>query len=265
MARAEPLQSALLPNRLVDERIWAALIATWALAALLCWVSSPWAALPGPLEVARALRALWFEQGLGPELFTTLKLVAVALGVTVVLSLGLSYASVIGALRPLVLAVSKLRFLGLTGLVVPFTLLTGGGQDLKIALLVFGMVTFFVTSMAQVISEIPREQLDLMRVMGASELRIFWEVVVLGTMDDALEIVRQNAAISWTMITMVEGISRSQGGIGALILDQNKHFRLAEVFALLLVILIVGLAMDLLLGLLIRALCPYASLGRVER
>jgi len=35
----------------------------------------------------------------------------------------------------LIEAVSKLRFLGLTGLVVPFTLATGGGYDLKVTLL----------------------------------------------------------------------------------------------------------------------------------
>ena len=33
---------------------------------------------------------------------------------------------------------------------------------------------------------IPRAQFDYMRVLGASELRIVWEVVVLGTLDKAL-------------------------------------------------------------------------------
>jgi NitT/TauT family transport system permease protein len=254
-----------MPNRAVDGPIWAGLIAAWAAAALLAWSVSPWETLPGPLEVASALRHLWFHEGMGPELFTTLRLILEAMVLTVVLSLALSYASVIAAFRPLVLAVSKLRFLGLTGLVFPFMLMTGGGHSLKIALLTFGMVAFFVTSMAQVVLEIPREQFDLMRVLGASEARMFYEVVVLGTLDKALEILRQNMAIGWALITMVEGISRSQGGIGALILNQNKHFRLAEVFAILLAILVIGLLLDALLGLLVRAVCPYAEMGRVQR
>ena len=73
-----------------------------------------------------------------------------------------------------------------------------------------------------------------MRVLGASELRILWEVVVRGTLDKALDVLRQNVAMGWAMITMVEGISRAEGGIGALILNQNKHFLLAEVYAILL-------------------------------
>ena len=87
-----------------------------------------------------------------------------------------------------------------------------------------------------------------MRVLGASELRIFWEVVVRGTLDRALDITRQNLAIGWAMITMVEGISRAEGGIGALILNQNKHFHLAEVYAILIVILVVGLLLDYVMG-----------------
>ena len=61
---------------------------------------------------------------------------------------------------------------------------------------------------------------------------------------------------------MVEGISRAEGGLGALILNQNKHFRLAEVYAILLVILIVGLLLDYAIGVLTRVVCPYAAIER---
>jgi NitT/TauT family transport system permease protein len=67
------------------------------------------------------------------------------------------------------------------------------------------------------------------------------------------------------MITMVEGISRAEGGIGALILNQNKHFMLAEVYAILLVILLLGLLMDYGMGVLIDLVCPYCRLERVKR
>jgi NitT/TauT family transport system permease protein len=179
--------------------------------------------------------------------------------------MALSYLTVLPFFRPAVVAVSKLRFLGLTGLVFPFTLWTGGGYALKVALLTFGMTSFFVTSMAQAILEIPRVAYDHMRVLGASEWRIVYEVVIRGTLDKALDVMRQNVAIGWAMITMVEGISRSEGGIGALILNQNKHFRLAEVYALLFLILTIGLLIDYGVGVLIRVVCPYSLLDRVSR
>ncbi len=259
------LRRVFLPNRSIDRATAFVLVAAWAASALAVWSLSPWESLPGPREVLGALGTLWWQHGMGPELFTTLKLISHALFLTVVISLTLSYLAVIAAFRPLVAAVSKLRFLGLTGLVFPFTLMTGGGYELKVALLTFGMTTFFVTAMSQVVLEIPKEQFDHLRVIGASEPRILWEVVIRGTLDKALDVTRQNLAIGWAMITMVEGISRAEGGVGALILNQNKHFHLAEVYAILIAILVVGLVLDYLMGLLVRVLCPYVMFERVHR
>jgi NitT/TauT family transport system permease protein len=259
------LLAAFLPNRAVDKSIALALVSFWAGLGLIVWAASPFETLPRPLEVWRALGHLWWQEGMGPELGATLKLIFSALFYTVIISMALSYATVIAAFRPLVAAVSKLRFLGLTGLVFPFMLMTGGGHPLKVALLTFSMCSFFVTSMARVVIEIPRAEFDHLRVLGASETRIFYEVVVRGTLDKALEVLRQNVAIGWAMITMVEGISRSEGGVGAMILNQNKHFLLAEVYAILFVILLWGLIMDYAMGVITNLICPYAQLGRVER
>src|SRR5205085_11523868 len=111
---------------------------------------------------------------------TTLRLIGHSLILTVLISLSLSYVTVIPFFRPLVEGLSKLRFLGLTGLVFPFMLVTGGGYSLKLWLLTFGMSTFFITSIAHIVIEIPRSEFDHMRVLGAREARIIWEVVVRG-------------------------------------------------------------------------------------
>jgi NitT/TauT family transport system permease protein len=256
---------AFQPNRAVDGVTASALVIFWVAIAFVIWLTLPFQSLPTPIEIWRALSDLWWEHGMGPETFSTIRLISHATLLTVVISLVLSYATVVPFFRPLVEGLSKLRFLGLTGLVFPFTLVTGGGYTLKVALLTFGMASFFITSMAQVVVEIPRTEFDHMRVLGAKEGRILWEVVVRGTLDRALDVLRQNVAMGWAMITMVEGISRAEGGIGALILNQNKHFRLAEVYAILLVILVLGLVMDYMMGVVTNLLCPYARMGRVER
>jgi NitT/TauT family transport system permease protein len=260
-----PFRNAFLPNRPIDRTMMLGILAFWLGLALLAWILTPFASLPGPHEVFSALGSLWNTQGMAPELFTTLKLIFHALFLTIVISLVLSYATVMPFFRPLVEGVSKLRFLGLTGLVIPFTLITGGGYTLKVYLLTFGMTTYFVTSMAQVVIEIPRENFDHLRALGASELRVVWEVVILGTSDKAFEVLRQNVAMGWTMITMVEGISRAEGGLGAMILNQEKHFKLPEVYAILFVILVVGLLLDYGIGALNRMACPYAYVERMRR
>jgi NitT/TauT family transport system permease protein len=236
----------------------------WGAAAVAVWALSPVRTLPSPREVWGALADLWWRGGLGPELFTTLRLVADALVLSVAISVALAFASLHPFARPLAGFVSKLRFLGLTGLVFPFTLATGGGFALKVALLVFGMTTFLVTALARIVSEVPSAQIDYARSLGATPGRVVWEVFVRGTLDRTLDAIRQNVAMGWSMITMVEGIARSDGGVGAMILAENKHFRLAEVYAVLLVILAVGLLIDAGMAALIRALCPHVRLERRE-
>jgi NitT/TauT family transport system permease protein len=230
----------------------------WGAAAVLLWIASPYATLPSPREVWNALGELWWAGGMGPELWQTLTLIAHATLITAALSLVLAYLTVVRLFAPLVEALSKLRFLSLTALVFPLTLLTGGGYGLKVAMLTFGMATFYLTAMARIVREIPPARFDQMRVLGASDLRIVWEVVVLGTLDRALDALRQNVAMGWAMITMVEGVSRSDGGIGALLLNQYKHLRLAHVYAILVVVLVVGLCIDWAMGALTGLLCPWS-------
>jgi NitT/TauT family transport system permease protein len=256
----EELTAAFLPNRVVSRTALQILIAAEALVFLLIWWQSPFAVLPRPNEVVSALGSLWMHQGLGPELWTSFKANVEALAITLVISLSLSYLTVLPAFRPIVTAVSKGRFIGLTGLTFIFTLTFGGGHPLKISLLVFGMTVFFVTSMASVVADIPSEKFDYARSLRLSEWQVVWEVVILGTADRAIEVLRQNAAMGWMMLTMVESISRSEGGVGAMLLNQNKHFHLAEVFAIQGLILIVGMTQDYGIGVAKRLLCPYSVL-----
>ena len=248
------------PNHAATSAAMRIVVAVQAALALVLWFVAPFQVLPTPPEVFRALGALWMDQGLGQELITSFIMNVEALAWTVAISLALCYATVMPFFRPLTAAVAKGRFLGLIGLTFVFTLLFGGGHNLKVSLLVFGMTVFFVTSMAAEVEAIPKSRFDHARTLRMSEWQVVWEVVVLGTFDRAIEVLRQNAAIGWMMLTMVEGISRAEGGVGAMLLNQNKHFHLAEVFAIQLVILSVGMAQDYAIGWFKRLVCPYAEL-----
>jgi NitT/TauT family transport system permease protein len=81
----------------------------------------------------------------------------------------------------------------------------------------------------------------------------------------ALEELRQSAAMGWMMLTMVEGVVRSEGGLGAMMLNENKHLQLDAVFALIAVVLIVGVAQDWALAWLRRTACPYSELATERR
>ena len=253
--------AAFLPNRAISGLAMKILIAVQAAIVLLIWIGSPFEVLPKPWEVWSAFQNLWMNQGLGRELVTSFLMNLEALGLTVLIGLSLSYLTVLPFFQPVATAVSKGRFLGLVGLTLVFTLMVGGGRPLKVTLLVFGMTVFFVTSMAAVVQEIPKDKFDHARTLRMSEWQVVWEVVILGTADRAIEVFRQNAAIGWMMLTMVEGISRAEGGVGAMLLNQNKHFHLPEVFAIQIMILLLGLVQDYGIGVTKRLLLPWADLN----
>jgi len=247
------------PNHVLNKNAVRVLVATQIAIVALLWLFSPFVLLPKPGEVFSALGDLW-EQGLGAELITSFYLNIQAIAVATVVSLLLAYATVMPFFRPLVALLSKLRFLSLVGLTFFFTLMARSGHELKLSLLVFSVSVFFVTGMADVINGIPKEMFDLARTLRMGEWRVVWEVVVLNQIDKVFDVLRQNAAIGWMMLTMVEGIVRSEGGVGTILLDQNHHFRLAAVFAIQLTILMLGLFQDYSIGLLKNFLCPYAAL-----
>lgn len=225
------------------------------------WVASPFTFLPKPGEVFRALGDMWTNYGLGSELITSLSLNVEALVVATILSLGMAYAWTIGIFRPPVVLFGKLRFLSLIGLSFFFTLATKSGHQLKLSLEVFSVAVFYVTGMVDVIAMIPKEKYDLARTLRMGPWRVLWEVVVLGQAGNAFDVLRQNAAMGWMMLAVAESLDRSDGGVGALLLTQNRHFYLAAVFAIQLCVLGAGIAQDYAIAGLKKLFCPYADLA----
>jgi len=257
------LIDAFTPNKDVTRAAQRLIGALTALVLLLAWQFFPQTIIPRPLEVASAISELW-SQGLPAELYVSLTVQAESILIALFVSLLLADSTVLPALRPFVAFISKWRFIGLGALVVFFGQIISG-SGLKVLLLVLSMSVFYITSMVQVVADIPREEFDHARTLGYSQWGVVWEVVVLGKRDQALEMLRQNAAMGWMMLTMVEGLVRSGGGIGTMILNETKHFRLAHIFAIVIVLLAVGLLQDLLLRFIRSQACPYADLKKTRR
>jgi NitT/TauT family transport system permease protein len=252
--------SLFTPNKVISKSTLTILISVQAISFLLLWMFSPFVFLPTQGETLHALGELWGE-GLGSELIVSFTLNLEAIGLASLLSLILAYLTVIPFFQPMVVFVSKLRFLSLVGLTFFFTLAANNGHELKLYLLIFSISVFYVTSMADVLNSIPKVQFDLARTLRMGPWRIVWEVIILGQMDKVFDVTRQNAAMGWMMLTMVEGMSRSDGGVGAMLLNQNKHFHLAAVLAIQGTILLFGLGQDYAIGIMKNIFCPYALIS----
>ena len=251
--------AAFTPNKAVSKSTIKMIISVEVGLFFLLWAFSSFALLPSISEVWSAFCEQW-GQGLPGELIVSFSANLEAIGISCIISLGLAYLTVLEGFRPIVTALSKMRFLSMMGLSFFFTVATHTAHELKISLLVFSISVFFVTGMADVIESIPKEQYDLARTLRMGPWRTVWEVVVLGQIDKAFDVLRQNAAIGWMMLTMIESMVRSEGGIGAMLSTANKHFYLNAVFAIQITILLLGLFQDWGIGAAKNLFCPYASL-----
>jgi NitT/TauT family transport system permease protein len=248
------------PFSTISKRALLIMVSAQVFFVLLLWQLSPGGLIPGPLRVLEALGQLLSGRLLYDNLLTSLMLTFKALAYSLVLTLGFSYLSVLPFFRPVAQFVVKCRYLTLTGLIFIFTLLTKDGGALKLSLLVFGIVPFFTTSFLAVILRTPAQEFELCQTLGYSRWETLYEVIVIGKADQVLEVVRQNFAIAWMMITMVEGLNMSEGGIGTLLIKYNKYNDLPHVLALQAIVFGLGLCFDYGLGQLRRWLFAYTNI-----
>lgn len=259
------LTLSFAPNKVLSKSATTLLLYAQVALLLVLWTFFPLSEDLGLRQVLDNFRDL-FAEGMGGHMWVSVTTNLQAIALSMFFSLLIAYASVMPAFRPVVGLFSKLRFLSLgAGLMFFFQIMASGAHVLKLYALVFSISVFFVTGFVDVIAQIPKEKFDLGRTLGFGEWRVVWEVVVLGQMDKMLDVVRQNAAIGWSILMMVEAKERSEGGIGGLLANQDKHFHLAAIVAIQLFILAMGLVQDYWLGLMKQLLCPYAALTLERR
>lgn len=165
--------------------------------------------------------------------------------------------------------VEALRYIPLTAVTGLFIVWFGVGAGMKVHFLAFGILIYLLPVIVQRIDEVEDVFLRTVYTLGASPWQtirtVYWPAVTSRLIDD----VRVLTAISWTYIIVAENIDSSQGGIGALIWRVGqRQGRMDKVFALLILIILIGVLQDRLFKRADRQLFPFKGLesshGRKE-
>lgn len=223
--------------------------------ALLAWQGLVWARVkptylfPSPADVWTELvdqarsgalpRAVWLSVSRG--------LLGFAVGVAVGTPLGLLVARVrpVGALlRPILSGLQSLPSVAW----VPAAVIWFGLSSAAIyAVVLLGSVPSIATGMASGLEQVPPLYLRVGRVLGARGLRSAWHVLLPAALPGYLAGLKQGWAFSWRSLMAAELITQSPRlgtGLGQL-LDTGRQFSdAALVFGMILVILVVGVAVD---------------------
>ncbi|WP_160714333.1 ABC transporter permease [Chitinophaga solisilvae] len=254
------IKSFFEPLRILSRKAMLTLIIIEVVIAVAAWQLSGGGLIPTPSKVLQALAKIVQDPGFIDNFFSSVVLTIKGMFASIVIALIISYLSIVPFFNPIARFVVKCRYLTLTGLTFLFTLWTKDGHDLKISLLIFGIVPFFVTSLLSVIDSINKQEFDLCTTLRMNSWKTLWEVVIIGRLDQVFEVMRQNFAIAWMMITFVEGLSMSEGGLGVMLIKANKYVQLDIVFGTLVIIFLLGIFFDYILGKFREWLFPYTKL-----
>lgn len=257
----EFLKKIFSPLTQIKGRTSIFLITIEVLAALLFWeFFGQNGLIPTPSKILGAVVRIVTSDYFVDNLFSSLSLTLTGMGISILIALAVSYLALIPVFAPVAKFIMKCRYLTLTGLIFLFTLLTQDGHQLKLSLLIFGIVPFFVTSLLSIIDAINIQEYELCKTLRMSNWRTLLEVVIIGRLDQVFEVMRQNFAIAWMMITMVEGLSMSEGGLGTMLIKSNKYIDLSTVFGILVIIFGLGIFFDYLLKNMRHWLFPYTKI-----
>lgn len=219
----------------------------------------PKSILPSPLDILISLKSLHFDDAIVNNAGYSFLLNIAGLAEAALFAIPIGFA--IG-LFPILDAVfekyiSAMRFIPLTAIIGMFIVWFGIGTNMKIQFLAFTIFLYLLPVVIQKIKQVEAIYIQTAQTCGATNFHLVFKVyapLVVSRVFDDLKIL---AALSWTYIIIAELVNATDGGIGALSFKVAKQSRTDKVFAILLVIVIIGFIQDWLLTRLDKMFFPY--------
>ncbi|MCU1693067.1 MAG: ssuC [Frankiales bacterium] len=248
-----PLRRRMLSTAsfLVPLVLWEVLSATGAVDP--AFLPSPGSVLTAGIDMAK-------DGTLLPDTWASVRRVTVGFGIAVALSLPLGF--VMGAFKggqaAIEPAVGLLRYMPATAFIPLLLIWFGLGETPKIALLVIGTVFFMTLMVADSVRLVPRDLLDVSATLGARRGEVLRKVVLPHALPGIVDAVRVNAAAAWNLVVVAELLA-STSGLGYRIVRAQRFLQTDRIFAVLVVIGVIGLVIDLSLRLLRDRLGRWAA------
>ena len=244
-----------------SSQIQRALLGIGGLAVLLVlwWIGTDVLAAPtsfvrrfSPISAFPALAELLVSPDLSIHVFVSLKRILVGLGLA--LLIGVLTGLAIGSIGRLEAATAPsfqfLRMISPLSWMPIAVMVFGVGNNSIYFLLSFAAVWPILLSTAAGVRQLNPRWLELTRSLSATRLETLWHVTIPGIIGHVLTGVRMAIGILWIVLVPCEMLGVS-AGLGYLILDTRDRLAYSELMATVLLIGILGYALDTLT----RALC----------
>ena len=195
------------------------------------------------------------------EIFNSLVLTVISMVISIFIACLLAYASVTAFFKPFANMIASLRFMSVLGFLFIFMTLFHDASKVKVVLLVYSIVSFFLLSLLTMISRIDQKEYDLWTTLKYNKWEQLFEIIIYGKADYIVEAISSNFAIAWIMMTVAESQAMSEGGIGVKLVNENKYNHLIEIFSIQIIIYVLGRISSIYLKKLRYKSFPYTALA----
>lgn len=232
------------------------------------WVVSNWMAsgsstaavfLPTPVQVWVAFVGLWSDGTLPKDIIFSVFRVLSGFFLAAVISVPLgglmgSFASVRSLLEPII---GIIRYMPAPAFIPLLILYFGLGELPKILLIFIGTLFFNTLMIMDAVKFVPKDLIETTYTLGGKRWQVFLQVIYPYIYPNIIDACRVNMAASWNLVIVAELVAATEG-LGKRISIAQRFLRTDEIFAGLIVIGLIGLAIDLLFRFWLRLTCRWA-------
>jgi NitT/TauT family transport system permease protein len=176
-------------------------------------------------------------------------LIGFGLAIVVAVPLGIAMGSFTAARSLLEPLSGLLRYLPAAAFTPLLLIWLGIEEAPKNALIFIGTVFFVMLMTADAVRQIPKDFLDVSYTLGARRGEVLSKVIVPFSLPGIVDSLRVNFAAAWNLVVVAEYVN-SEEGLGKRILLSQRFTQTDKIFAILVVIAVIGVATDVLLRLL---------------
>jgi NitT/TauT family transport system permease protein len=214
--------------------------------------------MPDPIDVVMRLYIWFTEDKLTNDIWiSTYRVVAgFAISALFALPLGIligSYRPVQALLEPLT---DFIRYMPAVAFIPLVMLWIGVDESSKIAIIFIGTFFQMVLMVAEDVRRVPITQIEAAQTMGASRSEIVVLVIVQSAKPALLDTLRITMGWAWTYLVVAELVA-ANSGLGYSILKAQRFMQTDKIFAGIILIGLIGLAIDQLFRWLHRKNFPW--------
>jgi NitT/TauT family transport system permease protein len=165
-----------------------------------------------------------------------------------------TFASVRSLFEPIV---GIVRYMPAPAFIPLLIIYLGLDEPPKIALIFIGTIFFNILMIMDAVKFVPKELIEATYTLGGSRRQVLFNVITPYVVPSIIDAFRINIATSWNLVVVAELVAASEG-LGKRIELAQRFFRTDEIFACLIVLGLIGFAIDLSFRFFLKWSCKWA-------